>query len=605
MRRLLLVTAVSAAIALGPIAAVSHGPAWPATDGAPVGVSSGVDDFEFDSFTGDYTLARDSAGRSTLTTVETLVARFPASDQNHGIRRELIDRFDGHPTDLKVTSVTDEQGRARAYKTSSNDGVLSLTVADPGYVHGVQTYVISYTSHNVTRYFADTKADEFYWDTNGTGWKQPFAKVSAEVHLPADLQTRLSGRADAASGLEGASGPATMTRTEDGFAASATDLGPGENLSFAIGFDPGTFTPRDDSFLSAPWPSLSLLGMLVALLVAARALFIRRTRLRDAPGRGIIVPEYLPPKGASLLLSSLITATTGKSTPAQILALAVSGNLRIVAVEGSGFSHKPGYELEFSTAEGADADATEFLHAIFGDTLTEGEQRDLKKNDQKAVKRLAVLMKRVTADATTNGYRRPRPAGVIGLLVLGSVLASSAGIAFAIASLASVHGNPVLLAVFVGVSVVAFATTVVLVSHVPLDAKGVELREYLAGLREYISLAEADRLRFLQSPTGAERAPVRTDDRRQVVTINERLLPYAVLFGIEKAWAAELGRYYEETGQNPSWYVGTGTFNAAAFASSIGSVSLSASSAYSSTSGGSGGGAVSGGGGGGGGGGGV
>ncbi|MEO6943892.1 MAG: DUF2207 domain-containing protein, partial [Lacisediminihabitans sp.] len=124
-------------------------------------------------------------------------------------------------------------------------------------------------------------------------------------------------------------------------------------------------------------------------------------------------------------------------------------------------------------------------------------------------------------------------------------------------------------------------------------------------LREYISLAEADRLRYLQSPKGAERAVVTADDQRQVIKINERLLPYAVLFGIEKEWAEELGRYYEKSGEQPSWYVGSGAFNAAIFASSIGSVSVSASSAYSSTSGGSGGGAVSGGGGGGGGGGGV
>jgi hypothetical protein len=97
--------------------------------------------------------------------------------------------------------------------------------------------------------------------------------------------------------------------------------------------------------------------------------------------------------------------------------------------------------------------------------------------------------------------------------------------------------------------------------------------------------------------------PVPTDDKAQLVELNEKLLPYAVLFGNEKKWAQELGRYYGELGRQPSWYAGRGAFNPVVFANGIGSVSVSASSAYSASGGGSGGGASSGGGGGGGGGG--
>jgi len=156
--------------------------------------------------------------------------------------------------------------------------------------------------------------------------------------------------------------------------------------------------------------------------------------------------------------------------------------------------------------------------------------------------------------------------------------------------------------------VVAFLAAVaawVVVSRHPLEEKGVALRDHLAGLRRYIQVAEADRIRFLQSPEGAERARIDASDPAQVVELNERLLPYAVLFGQEKRWLAELGRHYEQRGATPDWYAGTGAFNAVAFASGIGSVSTSVASTYSASSGGSTGGAVSGGGGGGGGGGGV
>ena len=91
------------------------------------------------------------------------------------------------------------------------------------------------------------------------------------------------------------------------------------------------------------------------------------------------------------------------------------------------------------------------------------------------------------------------------------------------------------------------------------------------------------------------------------MTLYERVLPYAVLFGQEKEWTKQLGHYYESTGSQPNWYVGNTSFNAAAFSTGMSGLaqSVSYASSSSSSSGGSGGGGSSGGGGGGGGGGGV
>lgn len=572
--------------------------------GAAAPASASVNDFSFTSFDGQYSLDRDSGGRSELSVVETLVAVFPSTDQNHGIRRELVDSYDGHPTDLSVTSVTDENGTPRSFTTETNGGFLDVTIRDDSFVHGTQTYVIRYTQHNVTRFFADTKSDEFYWDTNGTGWAQPFGTVTATVHLVPSLVSKLTGKADAASGLEGANGPAKVARTDDGYTFSATALAAGENLSFAIGFERGTFTARDSSFFAAPWPLLALLGALAVAAAAVGAFVLRATALRDAPGRGIIIPEYLPPRDVPLLLSSIIGRKTAKATSAQILDLAVTGRLRVLEVEGSGFSRKPGYALEYVTDDGTNADEAEFLHALFGFELTPGEQRTLKKPDQRAIKRITALVKRVKTDATVAGYRRALPAGRIFGIAVAALVGAFAAVVFGALSIGDAVGGPAP-GVFIGIGCLGVVVVTIALSHVPLERRGTELLEYLKGLEMYISLAEEDRLRYLQSPQGAERVPVKTDDKSQVVKLNERLLPYAVLFGNEKKWAQELGRYYEELGEQPSWYAGRGAFNAAFFASSIGSVSVSASSAYSASGGGSGGGAASGGGGGGGGGGGV
>jgi uncharacterized membrane protein YgcG len=141
----------------------------------------------------------------------------------------------------------------------------------------------------------------------------------------------------------------------------------------------------------------------------------------------------------------------------------------------------------------------------------------------------------------------------------------------------------------------------------PLTDKGVELVRYLKGLKMYIQVAEQDRLRMLQSPDGAPKVGINPTDPAQLVKLYERVLPYAILFGQEKEWNNQLGKYYETLQTQPDWYVGSPgvtAFSAASFSSAISSFSSSTYSATSSsTSGGSTGGGFSGGGGGGGGGG--
>ncbi len=77
---------------------------------------------------------------------------------------------------------------------------------------------------------------------------------------------------------------------------------------------------------------------------------------------------------------------------------------------------------------------------------------------------------------------------------------------------------------------------------VPTDAAH-PLIDHLWGVRDYIAWAEADRLAFHQSPEGAE---VRELDGVGLLHLHERLLPYAVLFGLEKEWRRELDVRYEE-----------------------------------------------------------
>lgn len=141
----------------------------------------------------------------------------------------------------------------------------------------------------------------------------------------------------------------------------------------------------------------------------------------------------------------------------------------------------------------------------------------------------------------------------------------------------------------------------------PLTDKGLVLYRYLEGLKMYIGVAEAERLRMLQSPEGVAKTKINGTDQKQLIKLYEKTLPYAILFGHEKEWNKRLGEYYESTHTQPNWYTGAAltSFSAANFSSAMNSLttSISSTGAASSSSGGSSGGGSSGGGGGGGGGG--
>jgi uncharacterized membrane protein YgcG len=137
----------------------------------------------------------------------------------------------------------------------------------------------------------------------------------------------------------------------------------------------------------------------------------------------------------------------------------------------------------------------------------------------------------------------------------------------------------------------------------PLTDIGLELKRYILGMEMYIKVAEEERLKILQSPEGAAE-PIDTTDNTRMIKLYERMLPYAILFGLEKEWSKRLGDYYETTNAQPNWYSGNNAvFNAVVLTSAISSFNSTTSYANSSSSGSGGGGSSGGGGGGGGGGG--
>lgn len=559
-----------------------------------------VDDFAFESLDVEYQLGRAEDGTSTLTVVETFVAVFPESDQNHGMRRVIPDSYRGAPLNPHLVSITDENGTPRAEETESEDGLYSMTSRADEFVHGRQTYVFTYTLENVTRYFADTASDEFYWDVNGTAWPQPFGRITARVTMPDELDAARTGAQACYVGYEGATTTCAIADVDGAVAASVQGVQPYQTMTIAIGFEPETFTEFDTSYLASPWgwlqSGVALAGLGAAVVWAA---VTRARRLRDEPGRPVIIAEYTPPRGIDALESAVLLGHTTKAIPAEVLEQAVVGSIRI---EEGPRKWLGGTKLKAVLVDPslADGDGRMLLPGLFPSGMP-GEEFEFGRSDTRFSTTAQKVLKAANTELAARGLRRPVPMGARAWPVVIAIVSAALVLLFGIAALEGFVAPLVPILLIVG-AVLVVLVVAGMVSRKPLTAAGAEARDHLLGLKQFIEWAEADRIRMLQSPQGAERVPVDISDPRVKLKLYEKLLPYAVVFGQEKKWAEELAVLYGE-GNSPGWYAGSSGFHAAAFSAGISNLSASASS--SSSSGGSSGGGSAGGGGGGGGGGGV
>jgi uncharacterized membrane protein YgcG len=563
-----------------------------------------VQDFVINSFDAEYHLSRDSNGRSILATTERITATFPEFDQNHGIERALPQKYDSHATHLTIDSVVDAQGRRYNYETyDSNDNMIVRIGDADSYAHGQKVYIISYTQHDVTKFFANLNDDELYWDTNGTQWSQPVESLTARVTVDASLIGSLTGNYACYQGGEGATERCDMVQEGHNFTASSSRvLNAGENVTFAVGFKAGTFAAyqptAEERFMEALfiiWGIVLLVSSIGAVAVITWiGIFWHRT-MRRVKGRGTIIPEYLPPGDASVLASAQVMKLPVRALTAQILDLAVRHYIKIYQTKEKKLLQSAEYDLELiKDPAGLAWEEKQLLADMFGKNAAIGSRFAMKKlranysMGQQLAKHTKVL--------------RDHMRGSYAYFEKAMVEAKRLKIVATVCLVVGIVGLSPLMII---AAIIGYSCAYTLW---PLTKKGVTLRDYLSGLKVYIEVAETERIAMLQSPEGAEKVGKVGKNSGALVKLYERVLPYAVVFGIEKEWIKQMGVYYDEASTQPDWYSGMNgaAFNAVLFSSSLSSFTEQVSTysaSTSSSSGGSGGGGFSGGGGGGGGGG--
>lgn len=559
-------------------------------------------DFTIKSFDADYYLSRDAQHISKLSVTEKIVAEFPSYDQNHGILRAIPQTYQGHSVALKVDKVVDAGGTKLKYTTSTSNDNLVLKIGDANrYVHGLQEYDITYHLQNVTQTFSDH--DELFWDVNGDQWQQPFGSVTARIHIPADLTSSLNGQRRCYTGTYGSTQADCVVEVakKDG----QTDLTIGTNralnvdetLSVVVGFKPNTFVEYKVPLSQILWmvAGVVFFGLLPPAFTIWLVLRKWRQYGRDARGRGTIVPQYTPPKDLSVLESGEIIRQrfVPSFISAQILDLAVRRYLKIYeTVEKKILKDKTVYSVELvKTTMGLRAEEKAVVTMLFGPEASVGDKVDLSDLSNKLYKKAAELGKVIDTQLANEGYFLRAPQKIFQMYLTWGIALCVVGFVFPPFSLGLLLAGIVLL---------------VTARLMPARTqKGVDTRDYLYGMRDYMKLAEEDRIKLMQSPGGRLTEKIDVTDTTKLVKLYEKLLPYAMLFGIERDWAKQFADLYKD--KSPDWYAGSSAFNAVYFAGALHSFSVASNTSFtppssSSGSGFSGGGAGGGGGGGGGGG---
>lgn len=567
--------------------------------------STDVDDFSYASWDAHYRVGLDDEGRATMTVTEELVARFPDADQNRGIVRGLATSYEGAGLDTRILSVTDGEGEPVPYETETDDGVLYVLTGDDNYVRGLTTYVIEYEMRDVVL-AAESGVDEFYWDLLPLDSTQAIERFDATITIDDALATALTGATGCYQGFSGDDASCTVegpTDSADGveFRVGSGERAAGDGVTVAIGFDAGTVVqpparlPNPVTDVGPMLATAGTLGLAIASWVAVGA-FKKRRRTAS----GIVVAQYDVPDDLPPLLAGALLPRATAVIPAEIVHLAVRGLLRIEegpAPERPRLRRLPG-------GRAPDALDGEAVDALFLGTDDAGVV-DIPDASETFAARMGVLGKLGEKQASARGFTERRRSPVAVVLGWIAIALAAAALAVAIWGVASgrLSAIPALLVAAFGAFLVLVASLYAFARHTVLTPEGARRHEYLQGVEEFIRVAEEDRLRMLQSYSGAERRP---DGSANVVHVYELLLPYAILFGREDEWARVLETAYAFEQRGPAW-IGDGrtpgfgpTLAAFALSTSSASTYTAPSTGTSSGFGGSTGGGFSGGGGGGG-----
>ncbi len=550
----------------------------------------------------DYNVALTVNHDGTVHVTETILYN-PAGEAHHGIYRDirLLSAY-GYAIDLHNVMAHNEKGIPYPFTITSYGQSERIKIGDPDVTFITpHIYVIDY--YVVGALGSLKSVDELYWNVTGNGWGFPILHASASVTMPNGANITSSSCYEGYSGSNEACGGSSATSKYPSSASyeTARGLNAGEGMTIAVDFPKGSITIPPP--VTSPYGTLgvTLAGIALVLPSILAMLWVHRIK-KSTPGcyKKSIVAQYDPPQDLTPLeMKTLIEPYTASSAiAAEIIYLASKGYFSITRVlkKNLVFSSVD-YEFRQLKAVGdkgapdiSDADQL-LVGGIFsadGGTLV--NLSSLKGKFYSTVYESGKSVETILVDKGYLTKNSPMVSiyNVFFAIVVFIIAFYVAGVATVASVSFGVYG--IVAAAFLwGLLPACLLFGIGSARIIPFTEKGAACRDLILGFKEYLQIAEKDRINFANAP---EKNP----------TTFTAFLPYAMALGVEKAWSKE---FADITLTSPDWYHDTtntsSMFNSMSFINSMSSF-RSAMQTSSSASGGGGGGFSGGGGGGGGGG---
>ena len=563
----------------------------------------------FSKFDAKYNFSADQKGNTNLEITENISTYFINDGINHGIERAIPRFFNGKAI-FDGRAEIEMDGKKVSYSTYESDGNIVFRIGESGsFVSGRHEYQLKYKFKNIL--LTDGSVQKLIVNTNGTQWKRPFNEVIATVNLDSSVLKEFNGTVKCFAGVQGSTEKCNTfeRKAEEGiFKFSQKDVQVYENLTFEIDFN-NKFAQPEVSGIDINTIIFGILALILAVITlffAIRVILKYNSVKRENKVSKAVVPQYLPPKIKELdILDAGNLVKSNKKLTAAMLFFAVNGNIQIAEKTSKGFLgvKKKSYKIQLLNRDNLNQDMRSLLNSFFRSKT----EIDLSK--QMSSTQASDISSEVLNSAfdNTSYYVQEKPAVFSnsqffagGVIVLSVVLLFANGI---LVNFISTISPWFTIAIYSFIAAVALSILIFTISNIKiLSRKGFEAKNYLEGLKLYISVAESERLKFSQSLQNSERFQTEFGGSR--VKLYEKLLPWAALFGLEKSWAKVLELQFQDEDYLPDWYVGSTAFNAMVFSNSLNSFNsaMNSYSAPSSSSSGGGGGFSGGGAGGGGGG---
>ncbi|MFA5136444.1 MAG: DUF2207 domain-containing protein [Patescibacteria group bacterium] len=455
-------------------------------------------------------------------------------ERKHGIYRDILtirknNEGKKYRIDIFIDSVTNLSGAKYNYTTSSiTDNKLRIKIGDPNtYVTGENVYVISYTAKGALTYFSDH--DELYWNMTGNDWDVPINQASFTVNLPSNIPSTKIQKACFTGSIGSAVQNCTVESENNHIIGKTTvSLFPKEGLTGVIGFPIGYVAILEAKEVVSFTDTL--IGKVLLLLLGIMALVWYvllpgavpiwwYMKGRDPRGDiGEVRAWFDPPqtKDGRLLTPSETGMLVDESVDmrdifACVIDMARRGYYKIIEKKKGDF-----YFVRNGKSDGA---LQPFEKEIY-DGLFKSTKTEIRLKDTKLVAYIEKAQGLIYESMTKNGFFPKNPNTV-------------RTIWYALGFVALITSN-----FFLGI--VSFVFARVMPRKTVFGAGqaniGKSLKNFLGSQKRQLEFQ-------------AKNLPV----GRQGQMFFEKLLPYAVAFGVEKVWAE---RFKDIDLRQPDWYQG-------------------------------------------------